>query len=206
MNTIQKVLFVLMVIVIVGILGTASRYLSLEVTGLLQTKDDELLANPIYLAGFFGHVIFGMLALLLGPAQFLKGLRRKTPKLHRWVGRIYIFACFGGGLTGFYIAFYATTGIIAQLGFTGLAIAWLYTTSKALLAIRKRQIQNHRNWMIRSFSLTFAAVTLRIYLGFFLTLGFEFYDIYPIIAWLCWLPNLLMAEFTLVKGTLSTEQ
>ena len=91
------------------------------------------------------------------------------------------------GVSGLYIAYYANGGIVAQLGFTGLALSWLYTTSKAYLTIRRKEIDNHRKWMIRSYALTFAAVTLRIWLpmlqyGF----GMEFESAYVIIAWLCW--------------------
>ena len=194
MKTKQKVLFAIWIIVIIGILGAASRYLSFKVTGLLNTKPDELLSSEIYLSGFYSHVIFGMLALLLGPTQFIPGLRKQALNFHRWSGRVYVFSCFVGGLAGFYIAFHATSGIIASVGFIGLATSWLYTTFRAFQSIRNKEIKNHQIWMIRSFSLTMAAVTLRIYLGFMLTLGLDFYVAYPIVAWISWIPNLILAE------------
>jgi hypothetical protein len=73
MTTSQKVTFTIMVLLIIGILGAAGRYLSLEITGLLQTKDDALLSNNLYLAGFFGHVMFGMLAFY---SRTTKGRKR----------------------------------------------------------------------------------------------------------------------------------
>ena len=56
-------------------------------------------------------------------------------------------------------------------------------------------IESHRQWMIRSYALAFAAVTLRIYMPFMqAVLGMEFLDAYLIVAWMCWVPNLLVAE------------
>ena len=108
---------------------------------------------------------------------------------------IYLVFVLLSGIAGFYIAFYASGGIIAQIGFTGLAIGWLFTTGMAYAAVLKRTIRSHENWMIRSYALCFAAVTLRLWLPLFqFGLGIEFFAGYRIIAWLCWVPNLLLAE------------
>jgi len=50
---------------------------------------------------------------------------------------------------------------------------------------------------VHDYALTSAAITLRIYLGIILGFGIPFVPGYQIIAWLCWLPNLLVAEFLL---------
>jgi hypothetical protein len=65
---------------------------------------------------------------------------------------------------------------------------------RAFLAIRGRAIDEHKKWMVRNFSLTFAAVTLRLYIPAAVIAGVDFGVAYAIIAWLCWLPNLLVAE------------
>jgi hypothetical protein len=75
-----------------------------------------------------------------------------------------------------------------------LACAWLFTTVRGFLRIRAGDDIEHRAWMIRSYSLTFAAVTLRIYLPLAFAVGAPFSIAYPAIAWLCWLPNLIVAE------------
>ena len=80
-------------------------------------------------------------------------------------------------------------------GFAGLALAWLYTGLRAYLAIRGGEIGEHRKWMVRNFSLTFAAVMLRLYLPLSMLAGVEFIVAYAIIAWLCWIPNLVYAEW-----------
>jgi hypothetical protein len=69
----------------------------------------------------------------------------------------------------------------------------LFTTLYAIVAISGGDIKSHQNWMIRSYALTFAAVTLRIYLGIAIAAGAVF-AAYPYISWLCWLPNLAVAE------------
>lgn len=104
------------------------------------------------------------------------------------------------GISGLGIAFYATGGIIPALGFAGLAILWLYTTFNAYTSIKKGQVTNHQRWIIRSYALCFAAVTLRLYLPTFLgLLHMDFIPAYKIIAWLCWVPNILIAEIFIVR-------
>ena len=102
-----------------------------------------------------------------------------------------------GGLAGLYLALNATGGWVAQLGFALLAIGWLFTMFQALVHIKKRNIQDHQKWMLRNYVLTFAAVTLRIWLPLFtVVFGFvNFESSYAFIAWLCWVPNLIVMEW-----------
>jgi len=81
-----------------------------------------------------------------------------------------------------------------RLGFACLALGWLYTGLRAYLAIRAHDIVSHRRWMVRNFALTFGAVTLRLWLPASMAFGIAFELAYPVIAWLCWVPNLLVAE------------
>ncbi len=142
------------------------------------------------------HVFCAALALLIGPFQFPDRLRRARPRLHRWLGRIYLGVGVGlGGIAGLYMAMFAYAGIVAKLGFVGLALAWLYTGARAYQHARDRDFVAHRAWMLRNFSLTFAAVTLRIYLGVSIASGWQFAVFYPVIAWLCWLPNAAVGEW-----------
>lgn len=163
--------------------------------GLLGTKTAALLQNRTWQAFFYSHISLGGVALLTGWSQFMPRFRARHLPLHRTLGKIYVAAVMGSGLAGLYIAFYATGGLVSSLGFGMLATLWLGTTWKAYDLIRKRAPIEHREWMIRSYALCFAAVTLRLWLPLF-TAGFKlsFYDAYPLIAWLCWVPNLLVAE------------
>ncbi len=55
--------------------------------------------------------------------------------------------------------------------------------------------------MVRSLALTFAAVSLRLGLIGFPALGLLSYaDGYRVSAWLCWIPNLLVAEWWLRRS------
>ena len=98
-------------------------------------------------------------------------------------------ACLIGGLAGGSIALFNTSGLVAGFGFLCLAIAWLTCTIRAWLAVRRQDYLTHQRWMIRSFSLAFAAVMLRVYVPLSLAGGLGYADSYPVIAWLCWVPN-----------------
>ncbi|NLR73712.1 DUF2306 domain-containing protein [Leeia aquatica] len=143
----------------------------------------------------YAHIFTSAVALLLGPLQFSQALRARKPALHRWLGRAYLgLGVLPGGLAGLLIARNAYGGMLSTLGFAALAIAWLYSGLRAYLAIRQRDIGTHRRWMIRNFALTLAAVTLRCYLPLSMLTAIPFEQAYPVIAWLCWVPNLLIAE------------
>lgn len=146
--------------------------------------------------GIYLHVFASIAALALGPLQFSNRLCQARPALHRWSGRIYLsIGVLIGGASGLYIAQFAFGGWMARSGFSALALCWLFTGFMAYRAIRRGDIQNHRRWMRRNFALTFAAVTLRIYLGLSVAAGIQFEQAYPVIAWLCWVPNLFFVEW-----------
>lgn len=140
-------------------------------------------------------------ALLLGGFQFLPAVRRRRT-LHRWIGRVYATGCIVGGCAGFALAFGTTSGPIAGLGFGLLAPIWIYCTGQGWLTARARRFDEHRRWMIRSFALTFAAVTLRLYLPLGVMAGLTFHQIYVATAWISWIPNLIAAELYLRRETL----
>lgn len=166
---------------------------------LRARKTTELLANVIWNTGFYTHISFGGLALLVGWVQFSKRFRDVNLKRHRLIGKIYMVAVLIGGLAGFYIAFYATGGIVAQLGFGSLAIVWLYTTYMAYQTIKNGDIQKHKIFMTYSYATCFAAVTLRLWLPL-LTLAFgDFIPAYRMVAWLCWVPNIIFAYYWVSK-------
>jgi uncharacterized membrane protein len=158
--------------------------------------DPEMRANfEGHRVGIYTHIFAATLALAIGPLQFSARLRSKYTKLHRWSGRVYLgIGVLAGGSAGLYMAAHASGGVVARLGFACLALAWLYTGYRAYDAIRIRDINSHQRWMTRNFALTFAAVTLRLWLPAGLMLGIPLALAYPVIAWLSWVPNLLVAE------------
>lgn len=141
------------------------------------------------------HIFASALALVLGPFQFSARLRATRPALHRGLGRMYLGVGVAiGGAAGLYMSVHAFGGPVAKLGFAGLALGWLYTGARAYAAARQRDFAAHRRWMIRNFALTFPAVTLRLYLPWVFVFQLPFAPAYAAIAWLCWVPNLVVAE------------
>ncbi len=136
------------------------------------------------------------IALLLGPLQFLEPIRRRARAAHRWIGRTYITACMVGGISGGLLAPFTAAGPIAASGFLMLALLWLWVNALGWRAAAvKRNYDEHKNWMVRSFALTFAAVTLRLYLIPPQIAGIDFVSAYQWIAWLAWVPNIAIAEW-----------
>ena len=142
------------------------------------------------------HIITAMLAILIGPFQFLPGLRKgRLLKIHRWLGRIYLLSILFGGLSGLYMAQFAYGGMITELGFGTLAILWLYSGYRAYRDIRNKNIEGHREWMIRNYALTLAGLMLRVWVPLSIPTGIDFAMAYRFIGWLCWVPNLFIAEW-----------
>jgi uncharacterized membrane protein len=154
----------------------------------------EVSANYAGYAVLLTHAVAAGVALALGPWQFVRSIRMRWPKVHRAMGKGYLIACLVGGAAGVALAVGTAFGNVARIAFILLGTFWIATTVLAYLAVRRRDFSNHRKWMIRSLALAFSAVTLRIYLPASLMSGFTFPEGYPLIAWACWVPNLLLAE------------
>lgn len=163
--------------------------------GLLQSKSDALLNNIFWNIEFYTHITLGGLALLIGWMQFSSKIRATNVALHRRIGKIYVIVVLLSAPAGFYIALYATGGIVPSLGFICLAIIWFSTTLKAYIEIRKGRTDTHQEMMIYSYAACFAAVTLRIWLPLLVGLLGDFNKAYSIVAWLCWIPNMFVAFF-----------
>jgi uncharacterized membrane protein len=190
----KKISFAVFATLCVGIGLYPLIYALVEGTfGLLQSKSPVILNNTVWNAAFYTHISLGGFALLIGWLQFVKRIRIKNVTIHKTIGKCYVITVLGSGLASLYIAYFATGGIISSLGFTSLGLIWLYTTIKAYAAIRNRQIQQHQMFMIFSYAACFAAVTLRIWLPLLTSLLGEFLIAYKIVAWLCWVPNMIVA-------------
>ncbi|WP_425639214.1 DUF2306 domain-containing protein [Algoriphagus yeomjeoni] len=161
---------------------------------LLQSKTAELLSSNIWNFGFYTHIILGGLALIIGWVQFHKGFRDRNRKLHKKIGMAYVTLVFFSGLAAIYLGFNATGGLVSMLGFITLGIVWLGTTMMGWFTAKKHRYDDHEDWMIFSYAATFAAVTLRIWLPILIILHQgEFIPAYRIVAWLCWVPNMIVA-------------
>lgn len=163
--------------------------------GFLGGKSDELLNSYIWYWFFYQHIGLGAVSMLTGWIQFSAKIRAKNLGLHRLLGKIYVIAVLLSGSAGLYLSFYATGGIISGFGFGTMAVLWLVTTIMAFLTVKNGDIEAHRRWMIRSYALCWAAVTLRIWLPLLqIAFGMEFMTAYLLVSWMCWVPNLVVAE------------
>jgi uncharacterized membrane protein len=143
----------------------------------------------------FVHFMGGAIALIAGAFQLNSRLRTHFIEVHRWFGRLYVVAVAIGGVAALALALHSFGGLIAHVGFGLLAVCWIGSTLNAYRHIRQGNLSTHRDWMIRSYALTLAAVTLRVYLPSSQLAGIPMTAAYPVIAWLCWVPNLLIAEW-----------
>ena len=150
----------------------------------------------------YAHIGLAPVALLILPFQFSSRFRTARSRLHRLMGRSYGLAVLLSGMAGLVLAVRTETGLApwTGLGFASLAVLWLATTAQAVRLAMARRIEAHRRWMTRSAALTVAAVTLRIELPLMVFgFGLDFGVAYTIVAWLCWVPNLLIAELWLAR-------
>jgi uncharacterized membrane protein len=159
-------------------------------------------ARPSFMADLFArapllmvfHVGGGSAALIIGAVQVNRRIRNRFLFLHQWLGMGYAVAVLLAGTAALALAPSSFGGMVTHLGFGGLGVCWLATTILAVRSILRLDIPAHRRWMYRSYALTLAAVTLRIYLPLSLALGIGFEDAYRVVAWLCWVPNLVIVE------------
>ncbi len=117
----------------------------------LQVIADRVLLIP--------HTLSGIIALLAGPLQFSSRIRQRHLRFHRYLGRIYVIAVFAGSFTGIALA----SGRPGLPGTSMQAAAWIVCTTAAVIAARNRQITVHRQWMARSYAVTFTFVSSRVF-------------------------------------------
>lgn len=145
--------------------------------------------------GALVHMACSPVALVAGALQVNRAIRTRHLVLHRWLGRLYVLAVLLAGASGMSMALQAQGGPVSEWGFGLLAVLWLLSTGLGWVAMRRGHRAAHRDWMLRSYALTLAAITLRLYIPASLIAGLPFEDAYRAIAWLCWVPNLLAAEW-----------
>lgn len=168
--------------------------LNLDVA-FLRIKQD-VIHNRLYQIAFFTHVYTSMFALLAGFTQFSLRIRTHYKEVHRLYGRVYIIVILAlSAPSGLIMAVVANGGITSQIAFVLLAMLWWWFTYAAFRSIKKSDYAAHRAFMIRSFALTLSAVSLRLWkMGITNTLDIKPMDAYRLVAWLGWIPNLLIAE------------
>lgn len=190
-----RIAWMLLVILCLGIAAYSARYLLHP-----PRTPAQALGNPLGVPWLFIHIAGSVTALVLGSLQFLPALRRGARPPHRWVGRVYVVACLVGGAAGLILATGSSAGLIASAGFGSLAVIWIAANLLGWRAAVQGRFVAHRRWMVRSWALTLAAVTLRLYLPLVMVLDLPFLPWYRAISFLAWVPNLVAAELWLRRG------
>jgi hypothetical protein len=167
----------------------------------LQIKQEYINIIPWRIA-FFVHVFSSMLVLIAGFTQFSTYLLTNYRKMHRVIGKIYVFdILFITGPASLIMALLANGGILSRIAFTTLAILWIFTTTRAWRLAMARQFVEHKEWMIRSYALTLSALTLRGWKWLLIALfHLRPLNAYMIVAWLGFVPNLLFAEWLIKQN------
>lgn len=203
-----------------SIVSTTMRRMLVVVTGLLILKvtvevmlgyvnyfppnfgSDFLRGRERYFFGayqwaFYPHIVSGPLAILLGLVQISESFRRRLPQWHRNLGRLHLLnvLCVVTP-SGLWMAYYASTGTIAAIGFALLAMLTGTCSALGWRAAVKRQFPVHRRWMWRCFLLLCSAVVLRLLggLGTVMEVQSVWFD--PIASWSSWLVPLAAFELS----------
>ena len=168
-------------------------------------------ALPYFLSSSFGppeyaprrgwllmHIVGGMIALLTGPVQLWLGLADRGMAWHRRMGIGYMTGVAVGSFGAFYLSTHTDFGWVFGAGLFGLAVAWVTTTTLAYLAIKRSLTDQHKEWMIRSYVVTFAFVTFRVIQPSLQAaqIGTPLEQL-AMAAWACWAVPLLIAELVI---------
>ncbi|SMC73608.1 DUF2306 domain-containing protein [Chryseobacterium sp. YR221] len=166
----------------------------------LMIKQTEVVQRPEYLIFFYAHVYTSIFVLLSGFLSIIRknfGLRN----FHRNMGKVYIFLILiTAAPSGIYMGFFANGGLFSKVSFVILGFLWWFSTYKAYQLARQKKFKEHKQWMWRSFALTLSAITLRMWK---VIIVYLFHpnpmDVYQVIAWLGWVPNILLIEYLITK-------
>ncbi len=139
------------------------------------------------------HMSSGTVALVIGPFQFWTGLKARLPRIHRWMGRIYLVAVAAGSAAGLYMALTTSGGWAYGSGLVMLALAWASCGAVAYAAILRSAVALHRRWMVRTYVVTFAFVIFRLVSDWLPTSQLKpASDLAIADAWGCWAVPLLI--------------
>lgn len=135
------------------------------------------------------HIVFGAVTLLAGPFLLWDRFRTRFLKAHRRLGLAYVVSVAVSG--GCAVALSATTAYAVNrpyaISLHVWVMVWLVSTGFAFVAIRRRNLRQHREWMVRSYLVTFAFVLSASLLKVpaVQRLG-SFEDMSPTLFWMAW--------------------
>jgi len=209
---VKNLAFILRIFIAYTVLSIGCFLMLRTIVGYTSFRDDvQFLAlkqayihNMVWKTAFYIHVFSAVVALLAGFTQFSSQLLRDNPQVHRLIGKIYVanilFINFPAGLI---MGIYANGGLPGKTAFLILDVLWFAFTLKAFLCAKNKRFVDHKNYMIRSYALTFSAITLRTWKLILSNLfTIDLAELYVIDAWLGFVPNLIIAEIIIRKNKL----
>ena len=145
------------------------------------------------------HILPGIVFVVLGPFQFMAGLRKRHPALHRWMGRVFLCDSLLIGVTALVMSPQMAIGGGVETAATFVFGAlFLFALGRGFAAIRARRIAEHRRWMIRAYAIGLAVATVRPIVGIFFATGrlthLTPHDFFGIAFWLGFLISIAVAE------------
>ena len=193
------------VVSIVAIPVLAFPYLSLDIHRSRIAVTDEF-----HYATLVVHVLTASTALVLGLMQLVPRLRARRA-LHRRLGRAFLLVgVVAFGLTGIPLALTTPDGDVTRYGILVPAVGWLVCAALGWVAIRRGRLVDHREWMIRTYALTFFAITTRMLVPVLIALQMPFQDdrspaavrelvarTIPYGQWLGWILDLAVAQYAI---------
>jgi len=157
-----------------------------------------------YQIAFYTHIFSSLPVLFFGAFLFSSNIQRKFPFLHRNIGKLYVvLVLLLAAPSGMVMAWYANGGIWAKIAFLLATPLWWWFTWQGLQTARNRQFSAHRKWMIRSYAMSFSAITLRV--SQLILNEINLVDPahhYVLVSWSSWLFNLAVVELYLSIGNL----
>lgn len=143
---------------------------------------------------FIVHALAGGVGLISGALQFNRNILNKRRPTHRLIGKIYLYAIWITSIAALWSAIFFDVSVPAKFAFGILAVLWFGSTTVAYLRIRKRRIREHREWMIRSYSLSLFFVTFSFWVPGLTESSLPYDVAYPLAVFLSWTVNLFIAE------------
>lgn len=190
------VILCILTLIVFAIIRTIETYGGIAPENLFQSRYVD---HPLITAI---HMLTGIAFVVLAPIQFNKKLRQKYRKAHRVLGRVLLVSALIAGIYGLL----AVVRFPAYGGISTVAAGWffgplfLYSLVRAFWHIRKREVAQHREWMIRAFALGLGVGTQRIFIGLFAALGgFRIDEVFGTSLWIGFALNLVIAEIWIQK-------
>ncbi|AXG72411.1 hypothetical protein KORDIASMS9_04685 [Kordia sp. SMS9] len=163
----------------------------------------EEIYNPYYysrVVWIWPHVLGGVIAMIIGPFQFIPRIRIKYPRFHRVSGYIFLISILVSALTLVFLITTSSSSLVIDVGLGIGGLVWLVTAILSFVAIKNRKVAQHREWMVRCYMITLAFVVFRLVIDIFSSLELTNEpDIVALASWMSWTLPMCVTE-VIIQG------